>query len=164
MLGTTTHRIAWAIAPLLLMAGTAPAAVPLGTDFSYQAQLKLDGVPLNDTADFEFSLYDAASLGLLVAGPITVSNVAVVDGLFQTSLDFGVAVLNGDARWLEIAVASPSGGGEFTILDPRQPLTATPYALQTRGLFVDTAGNVGIGTTTPRRIALVRLFNGRAGR
>ncbi len=39
MTETQTHRIAWAIAALLLMAGTAPAAVPLGTDFNYQGQL-----------------------------------------------------------------------------------------------------------------------------
>jgi len=152
MLETQTHRIAWALAVLLLTAGTAPAAVPLGTEFSYQAQLKLGGVPLNDTADFEFSLYDADSNGLLVAGPITVSNVAVVDGLLQVSLDFGVNVLNGDARWLEVAVRSPHDPGDtlpFTTLDTPQQLTGVPYALQTRGLFVDDAGNVGIGETSP---------------
>ena len=103
MTETQTHRIAWSIAALLLTAGTAPAA-DLGTEITYQAQLKLDGVPLNDTADFEFSLYDANSNGLLVAGPITTSDVAVVDGLLH------------------------------------------------------------IGTTTPRRIAFVRLFGVRAGR
>ena len=53
---TQTQLIAWALAALLLTAGTAPAAVPLGTDFSSQAQLKLDGVPLNGQVAMRFTL------------------------------------------------------------------------------------------------------------
>ena len=40
---------------------------------------------------------------------------------------YGTAAF-GSARWLEISVRA-AGGGEFTTLTPRQPLTPSPYAL-----------------------------------
>ncbi len=104
------------------------------------------GSPLNDAADFEFSLWDAATLGTQVAGPVPANNATVADGLFTAPIDFGASVFNGDARWLEIAVRSPSGGGAFTTLAPRQPITRTPYAIQTRGIFVNDDGNVTMGS------------------
>lgn len=65
-------------------------------------------------------------------GPIVNSeDVAVSDGLFTVELDFG-AVFDGVALWLEIAVRPGASTGGYTILSPRQPLTAAPYALGMR--------------------------------
>ena len=44
-------------------------------------------------------------------------------------MDFG-NVFDGTALYLQVAV-SPSGAGTYTPLTPRQPLSATPYALYT---------------------------------
>jgi hypothetical protein len=60
-------------------------------------------------------------------------------------------VFDGNAVWLEIGVrpGELNDSNAYTTLSPRQEVTPTPYALQTRGIFVDNAGNVGIGTTSP---------------
>ncbi|MCG3132020.1 MAG: hypothetical protein FLDDKLPJ_02830 [Phycisphaerae bacterium] len=129
------------------LGGTA-ARAEVGSVVTYQGRLNQDGSPLNGTADFRCTLFDADIDGTAVAGPLEFVAVNVVDGLFTLPLDFGAAAFNGGARWLEIEVASPSGG-TYTTLTPRQSITATPYALRTRGLAVDDAGNVGIGTNAP---------------
>ena len=141
-------RIAWFAVVVLAAVTPLQAQTPLGSEFTYQGKLDLQGSPLSGTADFEFTLWDADVAGNMIDAVVPLSNVTVVDGQFTVEIDFGVIAFNGDKRWLEIAVASPSGGA-FTTLSPRQPLTAAPYALQTRGIFVNNAGNVGIGTTTP---------------
>ncbi len=131
---------------VLVLCQASAGAVPLSTAFTYQGQLKLDGSPINGTADFQFTLWDAASGPAQVAGPVVVNGVSVANGLFTAQIDFG-AVFNGDSRWLQVAVRSPAGSGSFTTLAPRQALTAQPYSLQTRGIFVADNGHVGIGTT-----------------
>lgn len=122
-------NLARAILTCLLLGPPALGQGTLGTGFTYQGRLDADAVPLNGTADFQFSLYDAPTLGTLLAGPVTVASITVADGLFTAQVDFGAAAFNGDARWLQIAVRAPAGGGPYTPLSPRQPVTPAPYAL-----------------------------------
>lgn len=125
---------------LVLMTGLAvaqaPDATPLGTGFTYQGQLNSDGSPYSGSCDFLFGLYDAAMMGTSV-GELTVTSVSVSEGMFTTQLDFGSDKFTGDNRWLEIWVRCPAGSGTYQVLLPRQPLTASPYAL-----YASTAGEV----------------------
>ena len=54
--------------------------------------------------------------------------MAVSNGLFTVTLDFGPGVFTGTNYWVEITV-SPAGLGTFAKLVPRQQLTPAPYAL-----------------------------------
>jgi len=120
----------------------APAVSVAGTAFTYQGELTENGVPANGTFDIAFSLWDAPDGGNEICCPVVVNDVQVVDGRFNAQLDFGADAFDNQGRWLELIVEG------FT-LSPRQPITRSPYAIQTRGIFVDENHNVGIGTTTP---------------
>lgn len=143
-----TIRVCSAIALAAILSASA-FAEDLSSVFTYQGRIKQSGTPLNASADFEFTLWDAAAGGNQIGLVSSANNVTVVDGLFTVGIDFGVSAFDGHARWLETSVRSPAGGGSYVTLAPRQALTVAPYALQTRGLFVDDAGNLGVGTTAP---------------
>jgi hypothetical protein len=152
-------RVIPVIAVLLFVGWSTDASVaaPLGTAITYQGQLKESGLPYGGAADLAFTLYDAAAGGAIVAGPVTLNAVSVVNGLFTVSLDFGASAFSGNACWLQIAVRAPAGSGSYTPLSPRQDLTPAPYALFSAGPWASsggnvyrTSGNVGIGTTTPQ--------------
>lgn len=135
---------------------TALSQTPMSTEFSYQGKLTESGSAVSGTADFGFRLWNAAAGGAEVTTAVTVLGVPVEEGLFTVQLDFGAAAFNGEARWLEIGVRMPAGVGAYTPLSPRQPLSATPYAIQTRGIHTDSNLNVGINETTPLSTLHVR--------
>lgn len=117
---------AWALA---LLAGSASAQ---RTAFTYQGRLESGGVLFTGNAEFQPTLWDAATNGTQVAANNPASIVvSVTNGLFALPLDFG-ANFPGADRWLQLGVRTTIGS--FTILNPRQQITPTPYAI--------TAGNV----------------------
>ncbi len=153
-----------------LSGASAASAALTSSEFTYQGQLQVDGVPVTDTCDFVFTLWsDASSVlaqdqvgpTLTFDGDALAGNpdpIAVVNGLFAVGLDFGAVVYDGNDRFLDVAVICPAGSGAPVSMVPRELLTATPYATQTRGIFVDEPGNVGLGTTTPDAPFHLRTF------
>ena len=132
-------------------------AAPIGTAFTYQGALSVDGKPASGAFDFRFGLYTDSTRGAPVADIVTNQDVRVFDGLFSTPVDFGKNVYNGTEYWLDIAVRRGSVG-EFTPLPPRQLLTPTPYALH-----ATQAGAVPAGAIDGAAIqdgAVVRSING----
>src|SRR5204863_1591168 len=99
------------------------------TTFTYQGRLNEGINPANGFYDLRFALYDAGTNGSLIGAFLTNAPVAVSNGLFTATLDFG-NVFNGSARWLEIGVRTNGSAGAFTTLSPRQQITSTPYAIQ----------------------------------
>jgi hypothetical protein len=104
-----------------LLANWLPAATPITSAFTYQGHLLDDGQPANGDYTFYFLLFDAEVDGAQVGATIKLPKVSVVDGRFTVHLDFGGAVWNGEARWLETQVNG-------TPLTPRQSIGSVPYA------------------------------------
>lgn len=106
----------------------------LGTGFTYQGHLKNNNAPYTGLCDLQFGLYDALTAGTQL-GLVGFKNVPVSDGYFTVVLDYGVGLFTGESRWLEIEVRCPAAVDTYTLLTPRQPLTAAPYALALPGLW-----------------------------
>jgi hypothetical protein len=108
------------------------AAQPLTSEFTYQARLTSAGSPAAGPHDLRFRLYDAAAGGTQVGPTLCADNVTVADGMLTVSLDFG-GQFEGQQRFLEVEVRAESGLecsnlDGFTILSPRQVLSAVPNA------------------------------------
>ena len=117
--------------------GAAPAsAAPqatLGTSFTYQGFLTTSGSPATGQFDFRFRMFNAATGDSPVGGDKLANDVQVRKGVFTVQLNYGLddidgEVFFGDARWIEVAVRPGTSSGSYTVLSPRQELTATPYA------------------------------------
>jgi hypothetical protein len=133
-----------------------------GTAFTYQGQLSSGGSPANGPYDFTFALFNSNSInkGQQVGGALTNSEVGVTNGLFTVWLDFG-PVFTGNATWLAIGVR-PSGGSNFTALDPLQEITPAPYAV-----FASNAGAVAgsniMGTISAAQLPANLVTNDETG-
>jgi hypothetical protein len=148
-----------ALAAVLVGSATAGLAVPVGSAFTYQGRLVDAGSPANGPYDLRFTLFDAATGGAPLGTPVTVEDVAVAQGLFTVSLDFGAAAFAADARWLEVAARPGASTGSFATVGGRQALTPSPFAIRSETApwtgvsgkppgFADNVDNDSGGTVT----------------
>ena len=151
----TTACLAWLFIAMIVRAQT--------TAFVYQGKLTDSGNPATGNYDMLFKLFDTPTVGTgTQQGATLIRNpVAVSAGIFTETLDFTASVFDGAARYLEIAVRPAGSANPYTVLQPRQPIMSSPYAIQTvnatqlgglpanRYVASDVSGNVGIGTGTP---------------
>jgi len=145
------------IAALLTFAAGIQSVHAQGTAFTYQGLLNSSNAPFSGSAEFQFVLWDSASGGNAAATNNPASLIATVTGgLFTVTLDFGVNPFDGSPRFLETGVRTAIG--PFTTLTPRQPLTATPYALRALNLTSN-----GLAGTYGNAVTLNNAGNSLAG-
>jgi hypothetical protein len=152
------NRIVIAALALLLSVQAVQAQT---TAFTYQGKLSAGGTAANGNYEIQFKLYDALGAGAQQGATLTRNPVTASAGVFSVALDFGANIFDGAALWLEISVRPAGSGDAYTVLAPRQPVTAVPYAIQTLSatnaqqlgglpasqyIASDASGNVGIGT------------------
>ncbi len=119
------------ISTALLGLGLCVNAAQAQTDsFTYQGRLERNGAAYSGTALMQLKIMDAVSGGNLLAS--TFGAYAVTNGEFTvTFAAVPASVFNGGNRWIEIGVDDPDVAGlTYVPLTPRQPVTATPYAMR----------------------------------
>src|SRR5947208_8531657 len=134
-----------ATALAFLLAAT--SALAQTSSFTYQGRLTDGGAAANGNYDLQFAVFDSLGGGTQIGSTQTLNTVAVSNGVFSVTHDFGANSFPGANRFLEIS-ARPSGGGSFTLLTPRQQVTSTPYAVRSASAGnADTATNATNATT-----------------
>ncbi len=122
------------------------ALVALSTSFTFQGRLTDGGAPANGVYDFNFYLYDSLAGGSQVGPVQTVGDVTVTAGLFTVSLNFG-DVFHGSQYFLDIQVRPGASAGAYTILSPRDPISAVPnasYAMTAGALDLPSSSAAGV--------------------
>ena len=74
--------------------------------FVYQGRLTDGGTPANGNYDLQFALWNSLSGGTQVGSTQAINTVAVSNGVFTVSLDFGANAFPGANRFLEISTRS----------------------------------------------------------
>ena len=162
-----TNRISLVLGLLTATLGTISVPfVPLAhaqavpTTMNFQGRLaKPDGTPVADTTTqtLTFRLYNALTSGTKLWEQTFTSNVAVRNGTFAVSLNFGSGFTSGNtltsvfgaanAPYLEIVVGTTS-------LTPRQSLNSVPYSLNANNaITANTALSVPDGSITTSKFA-----------
>ncbi len=111
--------------------------------FVYQGRLLDQSQPANGNYDFSFRLMDAGTNGNPIGPLRTQAPVAVSNGLFQVTLDFGGGPFNGQTLWLEIGVRTNGSASSYVTLLPRQLVASAPYAT-----FASNASIAALATST----------------
>src|ERR1043165_5272793 len=140
---------------------TAQTVSAQGTAFTYQGKLSDGGNAANGSYDMQFKLFDLVSGGAQQGSTLTVTNITVAAGIFTVQLDFGAcpSCFDGTPRYFEITVKKTTDP-TYTPLNPRQPVSSTPYAL--RSLNAATADGLSVACINCITSSQIQSVNGSA--
>src|SRR5580765_3974276 len=127
---------------LLALACGVSRAFAQGTAFTYQGQFNDGANPANGNYEILFRPFNVLTGGSQLTIP-NIRSVALSNGLFTTTMDFGSGIFDGGPVFLQLEVRT-NGAVSYTVLAPRQQLMPTPYAIYAGG-----AGGGGITGTIP---------------
>jgi hypothetical protein len=114
---------------VLMIGGNQAAGVSAGNSaFTYEGYLAEDGNPADGIYDFQFTLYGASNGGNQIGNVITLEDIAVDNGLFSVSLDFGAGAFTGEPRWLEVGARPGNSTGQYTPHLPLHALGSAPWS------------------------------------
>lgn len=116
---------------ILIISISAAAAFAQPSTFVYQGKLQDSGVAANGVYQFQFKLYDAETGGNQVGLTLSGVTSSATNGIFAVNLSFGAGAFNSqEFRFLEIGVRANGSQSPYTVLNPRQQVTSTPYAIR----------------------------------
>ncbi len=130
----------------------ASGAEPIGTAFTFKGRLLENGTKVSGTYDLKFTLYDDKTGGSPTGGPLSVTDVAVSDGLFTVTLDFGASVFTGDARWVKLEVKT-NGASSYVTLSPRHSLQPSPHTQYAASAGTATSATTAATATTANGVS-----------
>ena len=146
----------------LIAAARFAGGTPLDQTFTYQGQLRNAGQLVSGPVDLRITMWDSDTAGSQVGTANSFNAMQLTDGRFACGLNFGNAAFDGTNRWIQVEFRNPAGSGQYLALNPRDKITATPYALyalngangvwvyDTKQQSVSVIGKkVGIGTSNP---------------
>ncbi len=130
----TIRRPGWMLSAVLSLCATTFAQGPVGTAFTYQGRVKLNGNlvgnPTASDCEFQFGLFDVPSGGTALA--TLTQTLPVSNGLFTATLDYGGMAFTGQQRWIEVSLRCPPGVGSLVTVLPRQRVDNSPNALRSQ--------------------------------
>ena len=146
----------------LIAAARFAGGTPLDQTFTYQGQLRNAGQLVSGPVDLRITMWDSDTAGSQVGTANNFNAMQLTDGRFACGLNFGNAAFDGSNRWIQVEFRNPASSGLYLALNPRDKITATPYALyalngangvwvyDTKQQSVSVIGKkVGIGTSNP---------------
>lgn len=112
--------------------------------FHEQLLVSIGGRPVDGPADLQVTLWDSPFAGTQMGQPMTLTGVAVKDGVYEGAVQFGRNLFDGRRCYLEVAVRVPGLGDGFIPTGQRQEVRVAGMAQ-----FAAVAGRVANGVTGP---------------
>lgn len=107
------------------------SSTPFLPEFTYQGFVTQAGTPVTGVRDIRLEFWSSpySTFGGDSRGTFTATNVQITGGRFTVLVPREAQYLTDDRQlFVEIGVREP-GGSAFTVLSPRQQMTAAPYAI-----------------------------------